>query len=182
MQEQIRFPIGQFEPLQNPTPEQRNKWIQEISEMPKLLRLTVENLSIKQLHTQYRSGGWTVQQVVHHMADNNMNAYIRFKKALTEENPIATSYREDLWAEFYDYKNTPIELSLNLIELSLNLIEYIDNRFTTLLASLTATEFERTFKSPTHGLMNLAVATQRYAWHGRHHIAQIESLKQRRGW
>lgn len=175
MQEPIRFPIGQFEPLQNPTPEQRNKWIQEISEMPTLLRLTVENLSIEQLHTQYRSGGWTVQQVVHHMADNNMNAYIRFKKALTEENPIVSSYREDLWADLNDYKNTPIELSLNLIEA-------IDSRFTSLLASLTITEFERTFKSPTHGLMNLAVATQRYAWHGRHHIAQIESLKQRRGW
>ncbi|APH04159.1 YfiT family bacillithiol transferase [Bacillus weihaiensis] len=175
MNEQIRFPIGQFEPLQNPTSEQRNKWIQEISELPKLLRLTVQNLSIEQLHTQYRPGGWTIQQVVHHMADNDMNAFIRFKKALTEDNPIASSYREDLWAELSDYQNTPIETSLNLIE-------SIHCRFVILFCSLSTYDFERTFKSPTHGLMNLDVATQRYAWHGRHHIAQIEALKQRMGW
>lgn len=175
MHNHIRFPIGPFEPVQNPTPEQRNIWIQEISELPKRLRLTVQNLSIEQLHTQYRPGGWTVQQVVHHLADNDMNAFIRFKKALTEDNPIASSYREDLWAELSDYQNTPIEISLNLIE-------SIHSRFITLLASLSTSEFQRTFKSPTHGLMNLDVATQRYAWHGRHHITQIESLKQRMGW
>ncbi len=175
MHDHIRFPVGQFEPVQNPTPEQRNKWIQEISELPKLLRLTVQNLSIDQLHTQYRAGGWTVQEVVHHMADNDMNALIRFKKALTEDNPIASSYREDLWAELSDYQNTPIEISLNLIE-------SIHSRFEILLSSLSTYEFQRTFKSPTHGFMNLDVAIQRYAWHGKHHVAQIESLKQRFGW
>ncbi|WP_212567924.1 YfiT family bacillithiol transferase [Bacillus alkalicellulosilyticus] len=175
MLDNIRFPIGQFEPVQNPTPEQRNKWIQEILVLPKLLRLTVKNLSNEQIYTQYRPGGWTVQQVVHHMADNNMNAFIRFKKALTEDNPIASSYREDLWAELSDYQNTPIEISLNLIE-------SIHSRFVTLLCSLSTYEFQRTFMSPTHGFMNLDVATQRYAWHFRHHLAQIESLKQRMGW
>ncbi|MDL4839905.1 YfiT family bacillithiol transferase [Aquibacillus rhizosphaerae] len=175
MHDHIRFPIGQFEPVQNSTPEQRNQWILNISELPEHIRNTVQNLSIEQLHTQYRSGGWTIQQVVHHMADNDMNAFIRFKKALTENNPISSSYREDLWAELSDYQNTPIEISLNLIE-------SIHSRFVILLRSLSEFEFQRSFKSPTHGFMNLEIATQRYAWHGKHHIAQIESLKQRMGW
>ncbi|MFC4323057.1 YfiT family bacillithiol transferase [Litchfieldia salsa] len=175
MYDDLRFPEGKFEPVENPTPEQRNKWVQDISELPKLLRLTTQNLSIDQLNTQYRPGGWTVQQVVHHMADNDMNAFIRFKKALTEDNPMASSYREDLWAELSDYQNTPIEISLNLIE-------SIRTRVVILLSNLSINEFYRTFKSPTHGSMNLNVATQRFAWHSKHHLAQIEFLKQREGW
>jgi hypothetical protein len=142
--------------------------------MPKILRLTVQNLTMEQLLTQYRPGGWTVQQLVHHMADNDMNAFIRFKKALTEDNPTASSYREDLWAELKDYLNTPIETSLILIE-------SIHNRFVALLRSLSPSDFNRTFISPTHGEMNLDIVTQRYAWHSKHHIAQIDSLKQRMG-
>lgn len=111
----LRYPIGQFEPLLNPTPEQRNRWIEDIAEMPKILRLTVQDLTLEQLLTPYRPGGWTVQQVVHHMADNHMNAFIRFKRALTEDCPTASSYREDLWAELSDYRTT-IEPSLVLLE------------------------------------------------------------------
>jgi hypothetical protein len=171
----IRYPIGHFEPIQQPTPEQRNGWIKDISQMPTILRLTVQNLTIEQLYTQYRPGGWTVQQLVHHMADNDMNAYIRFKRALTEDHPTASSYREDLWAELSDYRNTPIETSLVLLE-------SLHSRFEALLCSLSPSDFQRTFTSPTHGLMNLDAATQRYAWHSRHHIAQIASLKDRFGW
>lgn len=171
----FRYPIGQFEPIQKATSEQRNTWIEEISEMPKFLRLTVQNLTMEQLHTQYRPGGWTVQQVVHHIADNDMNAFIRFKRALTEDNPTASSYREELWAELSDYRNTPIETSLVLVE-------SLHSRFVALLCSLHQSDFQRTFTSPTHGLMSLDVATQRYAWHNRHHIAQIASLKGRLGW
>lgn len=170
----FRYPIGQFEPIQYPTPEQRNRWIEDISEIPKILRLTVQNLTLEQLLTQYRPDGWTVQQVVHHMADNDMNAFIRFKRALTEDSPTASSYREDLWAELSDYR-TPIETSLVLLE-------SLHNRFAALLRSLHLSDFRRTLTSPTHGIMNLEVATQRYAWHGRHHIAQIASLKERLGW
>lgn len=171
----FRYPIGQFEPIHTPTPEQRNRWIEEILEIPKILRLTVQNLTREQLLTQYRPGGWNVQQVVCHMADNDMNAFIRFKKALTEDNPTAGSYREDLWAELADYQNTPIETSLLLLEA-------LHIRFVALLYSLHPSDFQKTFTSPTHGVMSLDVAIQRYAWHGQHHIAQIVSLKQRLGW
>lgn len=170
-----RFPIGQFQAIENPTPEQRNRWIAEIAEMPKLLRLSVQNLTREQLFTEYRPGGWSIQQVIHHMADNDLNAFIRFKKALTEDNPPASSYREDLWAELSDYRNA-------LIETSLVLLESLHSRFVVLLSSLSPSDYRRTFTSPTHGVMNLDVAAQRYAWHGRHHIAQIISLKERMGW
>ncbi len=171
----LRYPIGQFETVHQPTQEQRNSWIEEVSAMPVHLRYTVQNLTTEQLNTPYRPGGWTIQQVVHHLADNDMNAYIRFKKALTEENPIANSYREDLWAELSDYREVEIETSLLLIE-SLHI------RFVTLLRKLSLTDFQRTFSSPTHGIMTLDIATQRYAWHGRHHIAQITSVKARKRW
>lgn len=170
----FRYPIGKFEQIENPTSKQRNKWIEDISETGKILRLAVENLTIEQILTQYRPGGWTVQQVIHHLADNNMNAFIRFKKALTEDSPAAVSYREDLWAELSDYR-TPIESSLILLE-SINI------RFVAILRSLHPSDFKRTFTSPTHGVMSLNVATQRYVWHDRHHISQIESLKERMGW
>lgn len=175
MIDEIRFPLGQFVPVQKLTLEQRNKLFKEISELPKHLRFTVQHLSIHQLQTQYRPGGWTVQQIIHHMADNDINALIRIKKALTEDNPFVGSYREDLWADLNDYQHTPIEISLNLIEL-------ISIRLIKILSSLTTYQFQRTFKSPTHGLMDLDVAAQRYAWHTKHHIAQIESLKHRMAW
>lgn len=171
--EQIRFPIGQFQLIEHPTPEDRDRWIQEITDIPRILRLTVQDLTEEQLHIPYRPGGWTVCQVVHHMADNDMNAYIRFKRALTEDNPMASSYREDLWAELSDYR-TPLEPSLVLLE-------SIHSRFVVLLRSLHLSDFQKTFTSPTHGEMSLDVATQRYTWHGRHHIAQISSLKERLG-
>ncbi|NIK76474.1 hypothetical protein FHS15_001599 [Paenibacillus castaneae] len=134
----------------------------------------MQHLSSGQLLTPYRPGGWTVQQVVHHMADNDMNAFIRFKRALTEDVPTASSYHEDLWAELMDYQ-TPIETSLVLMH-------SIHSRFVALLHSLHPTDYQRMFISPTHGLMSLDAAAQRYAWHGRHHIAQIASLKERMDW
>ena len=139
-----------------------------------ILRLSVQNLNIEQLLTQYRPKGWTLQQVIHHMADNDMNAFIRFKRALTEDSPVASSYREDVWAELSDYQ-TPIESSLSLLE-------SIHIRFVAILRSLHSSDFKRTFTSPTHGVMSLDVATQRFIWHDRHHIAQITALKERMGW
>lgn len=161
-----RYPIGQFEPVHQPTPTERNGWIDEIADLPNNLRLLVQNLTIEQLHTPYRPGGWTVRQVVHHLADNDMNAYLRFKKALTEENPVANSYREDLWAELSDYQDVPVETSVTLIEA-------LRTRFAALLRTMSPADFQRTFTSPTHGLMTLDIAMQRFAWHGRHHLAQI---------
>jgi uncharacterized damage-inducible protein DinB len=172
--EDMRYPTGKFEEIKNPTSEQRNKWIGDIAETGKLLRRTVQNMSMEQLQTRYRPGGWTVRQVVHHVADNDMNAFIRFKRALTEDSPAASSYREDLWAELSDYR-VPVEASLGLID-SINI------RFAALLGSLHPPDFTKTFTSPAHGLMSLDTAVQRYVWHDRHHIAQIASLKARMGW
>jgi hypothetical protein len=168
------YPIGSFEPVTDPTEQQRGEWIDEIAEMPTTLRTTIQGLTLEQLLTPYRPGGWTVQQVVHHMADNDMNAYIRFKRALTEPSPAASSYRQDEWAELADYR-APIGLSLLLLEA-------LHGRFAALLRSLQPSDFRMTFTSPAHGMLTLDVAMQRYAWHNRHHIAQIASLKERMGW
>jgi hypothetical protein len=169
------YPLGKFIPEEQPTSEHRKRWIEDIAQIPTVLRMTVQNLDTEQLLTPYRPGGWTVDQVVHHLADNDMNAYIRFKRALTEEVPLAGSYREELWAELSDYQDAPIEMSLVLLE-------SLHQRFVVLLRSLSPHQFQRTFVSPTHGTMTLDIATQRYAWHGWHHIAQIDSLKERMGW
>jgi hypothetical protein len=169
------YPLGKFIPEEQPTSEHRKRWIEDIAQIPTVLRLTVQNLNAEQLLTPYRPGGWKVDQVVHHLADNDMNAYIRFKRALTEEVPLAGSYREELWAELSDYQDAPIEMSLVLLE-------SLHQRFVVLLRSLSPHQFQRTFVSPTHGTMTLNIATQRCAWHGWHHIAQIDSLKERMGW
>lgn len=172
--EDYRYPIGKFQRMEKPTPELRHQWMEHMLETGGILRNTVQALTHDQLQTPYRDGGWTIQQVVHHMADNNMNAFTRFKRALTEESPIASSYREDLWAELSDYQ-IPVETSLVLLE-SINV------RFAVILRSLQPSDFLRTFTSPTHGMLDLDEAVQRYVWHDRHHTGQIVSLKNRMGW
>ncbi|ASA21709.1 YfiT family bacillithiol transferase [Paenibacillus donghaensis] len=168
----LSYPLGHFTPQEQPTAEQRAGWIEDIAALPADLKRTVAEFTPEQLRIPYRPGGWSTQQVVHHLADNDMNAYIRFKRALTEESPLAGSYREDLWAELADYEETPIVFSLQLLE-------SLRHRFVILLRTLPAEQFQRCFTSPTHGAMTLEQATQRFAWHGRHHLAQISSLKQR---
>ena len=173
--DRLRYPIGQFTVVQEITEEQRNQVIQSIAEIPDRLRHAVDGLGLEQLATPYRSEGWTVQQVVHHLADAEMNAYIRFKRGLTENRPLAGTFREDLWAELDDYQDTPIETSISLLEA-------LHNRFVKLLLKLKPSDFERLVTSPTHGDMTLDVAIQRFSWHARHHIAQITSLRERMGW
>ncbi|MGM7685101.1 YfiT family bacillithiol transferase [Cytobacillus sp. Hm23] len=170
----LRFPDGQFESMQNITSEQCNKMIAQIPQITIILRTVVQNLSSEQLLTQYRPGGWTIQQIIHHMTDNDMNAFIRFKRALTEDTPTASTYREDLWAELSDYQ-IPIHISINLLE-------SLHCRFVYLLHSLHFSAFQRKFISLTHGEMCLGVAIQRFVWHDHHHIAQIVSLKEQQGW
>jgi hypothetical protein len=173
--DKLRYPIGTFEAVNEVTSQQRQAWIQAISEAPAKLRMAIEGLTSEQLGTPYRPGGWTVRQVVHHLADNNMNAYIRFKLALTEDQPVVSLYREDLWAELSDYHDTPIETSLLLLE-------SLHKRFVILLRSLQPVDFSRSFTHATLGIMTLDTAVQRYDWHCRHHIAQITSLRERMGW
>ncbi|GAA3404147.1 YfiT family bacillithiol transferase [Paenibacillus hodogayensis] len=172
--DKLRYPLGAFEPVPSPTTEQRAVWREAVTEMAAVLRQTVEPLSREQLLTPYRPGGWTVQQVIHHMADNDMNAFIRFKRALTEDCPAASSYREDLWAELPDYR-LPVEASILLLE-------SVHIRFAAVLRFLQPSDYARAFTSPSHGTMSLDIALQRFVWHDRHHIAQIAALRENMQW
>jgi hypothetical protein len=165
----IRFPIGPFEPIVNPTLEERVHFINQIPELIKILRNMVTNVEPDRLHIPYRPNGWTIQQIVHHLADNDMNAYIRFKRALTEDEPLSGSYREDLWAELNDYRDVPIENSLLLLEV-------LHGRFLILLRGLKPDDFKRKLRTQVLGSITLDIALQRFVWYNRHHIAQIETF------
>ena len=139
------------------------------------MRDAVEGLSSEQLDTPYRPGGWTVRQVVHHVPDSHMNSYVRFKLALTEDEPTIKPYEQERWAELADARNEPVETSLVLLE-------SLHRRWVSLLKSLKAAELARTFRHPELGVMTLDRNLALYAWHGKHHVAHIKSLRARNGW
>ena len=172
--EEERYPVGEFRFDGDFTSDVIQGWIDEIEKLPSLLREAVNDLSEDQLDTPYRSGGWTIRQVIHHLADSHMNAYIRLKLALTEEHPVIKPYHEGKWAELPD-SNLPITCSLSLIE-SLHV------RWVTILNSLTPDERERTFMHPDSGQIAVEEYIGTYAWHSRHHLAHITSLCSRKGW
>jgi uncharacterized damage-inducible protein DinB len=171
----LRFPIGKHKREENLTPARRSALIEIIAGTPQKLREALHGLSAGQLDTPYRPGGWTVRQVVHHMPDSHLNAYIRFKLALTEEQPTIKPYEEDRWAELPDTFNTPVEVSLALLE-SLHV------RWVNLLRSLTEADWQRTLQHPQNGEMTLLNVLELYAWHGPHHVAHVTSLRERMGW
>ena len=171
----LRYPVGKFSYDGPPGEEQRRAMIGEIAEAPSHLRRAIKGLSNEQLDTPYRPGGWTVRQVVHHVPDSHMNSYVRFKLALTEDEPIIKPYAEDRWAELADTKATPTEVSLVLLE-------SLHDRWVRLLRSLGAEEWTRTFRHPEMGAMTLEKTLALYAWHGRHHVTHITSLREREGW
>lgn len=171
----LRYPIGTFEWGKEVSNDQLQAWIQEMEDLPVQLRLAVKGLSTEQLDTPYRPEGWTIRQVVHHLADSHMNGYIRFKLALTEEQPAIKAYEEALWAELADSVTLPVEVSLSLLD-ALHL------RWTTLLRSLQTDDFGKTYLHPVNGGLSLREATGLYSWHGRHHLAHITGLKERMGW
>ncbi|KZS43113.1 metal-dependent hydrolase [Paenibacillus glucanolyticus] len=169
----MRYPIGQFEWEGQSSPEHRNHWIQEIEGMPGKLRTAVQGLSEEQLNLAYREGGWTIRQVVHHLADSHMNSYMRFKLALTEDNPTIKPYDERLWAALPDSVTVATEVSLAMIE-------GIHTRWVALLNSMDHEDFLRTFYHPENQrTTHLEYATAMYAWHGNHHIAHITSARER---
>ena len=170
-----RYPIGKFQSQETISDEERNKLIRHIAEAPAKLRAAVKGLSDQQLNTSYRDGGWTVRQVVHHLPDSHLNAYVRIKLAMTEQEPTVKTYHENLWAELHDARTAPVETSLTLLE-SLHV------RWVMFLQSLSASDFNRTWRHPEHGVRKLEWLLQLYAWHGRHHVAQITSLTERMGW
>ncbi|MDF2629528.1 MAG: putative metal-dependent hydrolase [Symbiobacteriaceae bacterium] len=171
----LRYPVGPFTFDGEVTEARRQEWINEIAQGPAKLRATVAGLTATELDTPYRDGGWTLRQVVHHLADSHMNSYIRFKLALTENEPTIKPYDEAQWSELVDARAARIELSLELLE-------SVTERWVMVLRSLSADEFERAFIHPEGGRMTLTKALAMYAWHGRHHIAHIASLRQRKGW
>ena len=174
--ENLRYPIGQFRYEGAPDPLRREQWIEEIAAAPGNLRTAVVGLSSQQLDTPYRDKGWTVRQVIHHLPDSHLNAYTRIKLALTEEEPVIRPYEEARWAELPDGRAAPMELSLNLLE-------SLHHRWVLLLRQLSPADFRRRFIHPEHGrVFELDEAVAMYAWHGRHHVAHITSLRRRMRW
>jgi len=174
MSEDLSFPIGKYDKDLEITPEQRKQFIREIAELPDDLRKAVKNLTDEQLDSPYRPAGWTARQVVHHVGDSHMNSLIRFKLALSEDNPTIRPYAEDLWAETAEYK-MPVEVSLNLID-------SIHRRWATLLDSMSDEDFARTLNHSETGIWTLESLLGMYAWHGKHHTAHINNLKKRNDW
>ncbi|MBC7486452.1 MAG: putative metal-dependent hydrolase [Cytophagaceae bacterium] len=174
--EQLRFPIGKFEAPQVLTQDLLNSYLKDIETFPARLKQAVIGLNDSQLDTPYRPDGWTIRQVVNHCADSHMNSLVRFKLALTEEEPTIKPYYEERWAELVDSKTMPIESALLLLE-------GLHRRWTVLLKSLNSEELKKTFIHPEHGKRfrldeNIGV----YAWHGNHHLAHITTLKKIKNW
>jgi uncharacterized damage-inducible protein DinB len=170
-----RYPVGKFHYEGPPTDAQKQAFLGEIAQAPANLRAAVKGLSDAQLNTPYRDGGWTVRQVVHHVPDSHLNSYIRFKLALTEDEPTIKGYAEDRWAELADTKGTPVEVSLVLLD-------SLHDRWVRLLRSLKAEDWKRTFRHPELGPMTLEKNLALYAWHGRHHVAHVTELRKRMNW
>ena len=170
-----RFPIGKFQPPTSVSSAERQASIDAIAAMPALLRAAVSGLSAEQLDTPYREGGWTVRQLIHHMPDSHMNAFTRFKLALTETEPLVKTYDEALWAELPDVAATPVEASLALVDA-------LHQRWVVLLRAMQERDFARAFKHPEWGAITLERTLALYAWHSRHHVAHITELKKQKGW
>ncbi|HEY3975094.1 MAG TPA: putative metal-dependent hydrolase [Candidatus Sulfotelmatobacter sp.] len=171
----LRYPVGKFHFNAGLTEEQKQSALDDIARTPANLRAAIQGLTESQLDKPYRPDGWTVRQVVHHVPDSHLNAYVRFKLALTEDEPTIKPYAEDRWAELADTKATPVGVSLSLLE-------SLHDRWIRLLRSLSPNDWQRTFRHPELGAMTLEKTLALYAWHGRHHVAHITSLRERSGW
>ena len=177
MPEDLRYPIGKFafRPDVTVSPAERATLIGQIADAPGHLSAAVAGLTDAQLDTTYRPGGWTVRQVVHHIPDSHLNAYIRCKLAVTEENPPLKTYEDARWAELVDARSGPIAVSLTLLTA-------LHQRWVPFLRSLDDSAFARTAQHPEWGTMRLDDLIQLYAWHGRHHVGHIRALKERSRW
>jgi uncharacterized damage-inducible protein DinB len=171
-----RYPIGMFTYDRVATPEARRRRIEEIAVAPSTLRQAVAGLSEAQLETPYRERGWTVRQVVHHVPDSHLNAYVRFKLALTVDAPTIKPYDQQRWADLGDSRTVPLEVSLTLLEA-------VHQRWVALLRTMTPEDWHRSYRHPEYDrLIPLDEVLAMYAHHGRHHVAQITALREREGW
>lgn len=172
--EKLRYPIGHFDCPLNASQQKISDWISIIEHLPNRLNNLIENFTEAQLDTPYRPKGWTVRQVVHHLSDSHMNAYIRFKWALTEENPTIKAYHEDRWAELHDYR-APIQPSMDMLKL-------LHEKWVYLLKGLDIEKLNDTYMHPESGENILKNVVGMYAWHSNHHFAHIQNLAKREGW
>ena len=174
--EDLRFPIGRFSRPDSISMNQIEEYIKTIENLPDKLIHSVFGLMDEQLDTPYRPGGWTIRQVVHHLADSHMNSYIRFKWSLTEDNPTIKAYDEKMWAEMTEASQAPVEISLKLLEA-------LHVRWVMVLRNMSESDFQRKFVHPKSGReVSLDTNLALYAWHGEHHFAHIANLKRRKGW
>ena len=171
----MRYPVGPLTYDPASTPAKRREWIRQIAATPAALRTAIAGLTPAQLDTPYRPGGWTVRQVTHHVPESHMNAYVRFKLALTEDNPTIKPYDEAAWANTADTARTPVDVSLALLDA-------LHQRLVALLESLGDADYARPLMHPDNGPMTIDRLLQVYAWHGRHHVAHVTSLREREGW
>jgi uncharacterized damage-inducible protein DinB len=171
----LRYPVGKADKKGPLTPEERKHMIESLAAAPARFREAVAGLNDQQLDTRYRSGGWTVRQVVHHVADSHMNAYIRIRFAVTEAEPAVKAYDEKAWAELADARSAPVEISLQLLDA-------VHQRLVILLHSVREIDCNRAMKHSENGLMSLDDVLAMYEWHGRHHVAHITGLRKERGW
>ncbi len=175
MTQDLRYPIGRFEPPAEIASEDRGRYTREIERLPAQMRAAVSGLDDGQLDTPYRPEGWTVRQVAHHVPDSHMNSYVRFRLALTEDEPTIRPYFEDRWATLPDASRAPVAVSLDLLDA-------LHRRWVLLLEGIEPDQWPRTFRHPERGLMTIEGNLALYAWHGRHHVAQITALRERMGW
>ena len=173
--ENLKYPIGKFDWMQDVSKADRDQAVQVITLFPSKIRDAVESLNDTQLNTKYRPEGWTIRQVVHHVADSHMNAYIRFKWALTEDKPIIKAYDQTAWAKLSDSKLDP--------EVSLVLLDSIHKRWVTIMNSMSESDWDLGYTHPEHNAWQpLNKVAKMYAWHGEHHLAHITRLIEREGW
>jgi hypothetical protein len=170
----LRFPVGPFRPRPSLSEEEKAELIHEIEAFPELFRAAVEELSVEELETPYREGGWTIRQVAHHVPDSHLQGYVRFKLALTEDSPNIKTYEQAAWAETHDSRRGPVGPSLDLLE-------GLHQRWGHLLRSLSPDDFARTYRHPELGELSLEKTLQLYAWHGRHHLAHVRLVAKPKG-
>jgi DinB superfamily len=171
----LRYPVGEFRFPESVSAQELAVFLDQIAATPARMRAAIAGLSDSQLDTPYRPGGWTVRQLAHHVPDSHINSYMRFRLALTENNPVIKPYEEARWAELSDARTMPVEPSLLLLE-------SLHARWVPLLRSLSDMDWKRTFRHPELGPVRLEQNAALYAWHARHHVAHITSLRERMGW
>ena len=170
-----RYPAGKFTWPENITAEDLARWIAEIAATPAKLRTAVAGLTEDQLNTPYREGGWTLRQVIHHLPDSHMNSYVRFKLALTEDEPTIKPYDEAAWAELQDTNVIPTEISLCLLDC-------LHQRWVVVMEAMSEADWKRNLTHPKLGKISLEKMAALYAWHGRNHVAHITELRKQNGW